>query len=70
MLLLVIMVQQPFQHSQLTQKSSDCSSNVQLDTTLNVSSDLVIAIDQQTETLAIEGVDGEIDGVASGNKTK
>ena len=47
------------------------AANVQLDTTLNVSSDSgAIAIDQQTETLAIEGVDGEIDGVASGNKVE
>ena len=47
------------------------AANVQLDTTLNVASDSgAIAIDQQTETLAIEGVDGEIDGVASGNKVE
>ena len=47
------------------------AANVQLDTTLNVASDSgTIAIDQQTETLAIEGVDGEIDGVASGNKVE
>ena len=39
------------------------------DTTLNLSSDVgSIDIDHQTETLAIEGVDGEIGGTATGTK--
>ena len=47
------------------------SGTVQVDTTLDVSSDVgAIDIDQQTETLAIEGVDGEISGTATGTKVE
>ena len=45
------------------------AGTVQVDTTLNLSSDVgSIDIDHQTETLAIEGVDGEISGTATGTK--
>ena len=47
------------------------AGTVQVDTTLDVSSDVgAIDIDQQTETLAIEGVDGEISGTATGTKVE
>ncbi len=47
------------------------AGTVQVDTTLDVSSDVgSIDIDQQTETLAIEGVDGEISGTATGTKVE
>ena len=63
-----MVTRQLFLHSQLMRRAYPGAGTTHVYTTLNVASDSGnIAIEQQIETLTIEGANGQIDGVASGN---